>query len=88
MIFLFKVQVKDWENVFQVLADVLRSNDIFVKIYVKRSADGRLNMKGEYNGFAFWLKRTSYPSFWVHLFMCFRSADGYSGSFRNARYTI
>lgn len=48
-----KLQVKDWKNVFQALADVLRSNDVFVKIYVKCSADGGLNMKGQYNGFAF-----------------------------------
>ena len=48
-----KLQVEDWENVFQALADVLWSNDVFVKIYVKCSADGGLNMKGQYNGFAF-----------------------------------
>lgn len=38
---------------FQSLADVLRSNDVLVKIYVKCSADGGLNMKGQYSGFAF-----------------------------------
>lgn len=48
-----KLQVKDWKNVFQALADVLRSNNVFVKIYVKCSADVGLNMKGQYNGFAF-----------------------------------
>lgn len=47
-----KLQVGDWKNVFQALADVLWSN-VFVKIYVKCSADGGLNMKGQYNGFAF-----------------------------------
>jgi len=48
-----KLQVEDWKNVFQALADVLWSNDVFVKIYVKSSADGGLNMKEQYNGFAF-----------------------------------
>lgn len=46
-----KLQVQDWKKC--VLADVLRSNDVFVKIYVKCSADGGLNIKGRYNGFAF-----------------------------------
>lgn len=48
-----KLQVEDRKNVFQALADVLWSNDVFVKIYVKSSADGGLNMKEQYNGFAF-----------------------------------
>lgn len=49
----FTLQFKDWKNVFQALADVLRSNDVFVKIYVKCSADVGLNMKRQYSGFAF-----------------------------------
>lgn len=48
-----KLQVESWKNVFQALADVLRSNDVFLKIYVKCSIDGGLNMKGQYNGLAF-----------------------------------
>lgn len=48
-----KLQVESWKNVFQALGDVLRSNDVFVKIYVKCSIDGGLNMKGQYNGLAF-----------------------------------
>lgn len=42
---------------FQPLADLYRSNDIFVKIYVQCSVDGRLSMKEQYNALAFEQKR-------------------------------
>lgn len=44
------------ENVFQSLADLSRSNDIFVKTCVQCSVDGRLSMKEQYGGLdVFWI---------------------------------
>lgn len=76
-----KLQVKDWKNMFQALADVLRSNDVFVKIYVKCSADGGLNMKDSIVVLLL-VKRPIYSRLCVILVMCFRSGNGCKGSFR------
>lgn len=47
------------QGMFQLLKDVLKSNDIYVKNCVANATDGAANMQGEYNGFNAWLNETA-----------------------------